>query len=149
MIKQPSLPTLIRSAIGMLSVKIIDVTEKHAVKENKEISRLLGELQVRINSAPFAKRTAPVFIEKLKVIMKSMEISCSPDFFVFIGRKYPSIMMELSKDELIMGRIKHVYRVAEISSCFSMESLKTLNQGISDARKRVFEIDQRSEVEHE
>lgn len=144
MIRQPSLSTLIRSAIGALSIKIISEAETHVISdEDQSIQKELLLLQSKINAAPFERRTSPDVSDKIKAILKSVEITSAPDFIVFIGRKYPSLMVEVSKDPLMMHRIRHIYRVAEIGSCFSRESMSKLNRGIDDARKKVFEIDQR------
>lgn len=141
MIKPPSLSSLIDSAIGDLSMKLINDAEQHTVKDDQgSIRQSLLTLQSAINGAHFDKRTSAHVVDKLKAILKSTEITCAPDFIVFIGRKYPSLLYDLSTDDIFSHRIHHIYRVAEIGSCFSSLSIKTLNHGIDGVRRRVFEI---------
>lgn len=141
MIRRPTLARLIESAIGELSMQLIGRAETHNISDKQDdIRKRLLLLQSMINAAPFTKRTSPAVIEKLQAILKSIEITCAPDFLVFLGRKYPQMMVDLTKDEVISKRIRHVYRIAEIGACFSMESLATLSSGITEVRRKVFEI---------
>jgi len=141
MASKSSLATLIESAIGILSMRLINKAEDHNIPDvGGDIRKRLLVLQSAINAAPFEKRTSEEVIEKLSVILKSVEITCAPEFIVFVGRKYPRILLELQKDEVIGRRIKHIFRVAEIGSCFSSRSVSQLNEGIDRVRKRVFEM---------
>lgn len=141
MIKRPTLARLIESAIGELSMRIIDQAESHNVPdEQDDIRKRLLALQAAINSASFEKRTSPEVLAKLQSILKSVEITCAPEFMVFLGRKYPRMMVEISHDPVITCRVRHLYRIAEIGACFSKESIATLSGGIADVRRKVFEI---------
>jgi hypothetical protein len=124
-------------------MRTISDAETHPVVDRDMMirDRLIG-LQKKISAASFEKRSSKEVVSGLQVILKSSEITCAPEFIVFVGRTYPALMMEVMKDELISKRIRHLYRVAEIGSCFSKESIGRLNRGIEYARKRVFEIDQ-------
>lgn len=141
MIRRPTLARLIESAIGELSMQIIDHAESHnAADDQGDIRKRLLTLQAAINSASFEKRTSPGVLAKLQAILKSVEITCAPEFLIFLGRKYPKMMMDISRDPVITRRVRHMYRVAEIGACFSRESLATLNGGIAGVRRKVFEI---------
>ena len=139
--ENPSLATLIESALGELSMRTISAAEYHNAPDPEgKIRARLRDLRNAINSAPIEIRSSPSIISKLQAILKSVEITCAPEFIVFLGRKFPKIMGEVAKDDLIGRRIRHIYRITEISSCFSNESLTKIQHGLNEVRKKVFEL---------
>lgn len=142
--KKPSLSRLIESAIGRLALHRIKSGERNVISDDSGALRdRILLLQSLINGASIERRTSPKVTKSLLAIMRSVEITCyAPEFIVFLVRKYPGMMSDIATDERMSRRIKHLYRVAEIGSCFSAESLDRLNGGIDSVRRKVFEISQ-------
>jgi hypothetical protein len=136
---------LIESAIGSLGLASIANQETHPVLDRtSEIRNRLLVLQSAINGAPSGVRSSRRFIENLVAILKSTEVTCAPEFIVFLGRKYPKIMMDMIDDVVIKNRIHHLYLVMELNECFSESSVRRLNSGIDGVRKKVFNLSNRS-----